>query len=260
MWGVATVDMRVQHILMQIKSRSTEILANRLSGIYVHGSLALECFNWNKSDVDFIILTKSIPTLQQKEALIKTLLAIDNIAPQKGLEMSLVLEKYARCFVYPTPFELHFSNTYKVECLHDLEGYCRRMNGVDKDLAAHFTMIRNACITLCGASEKEIFGEVPAADYLDSIKNDVENAEKEIMVDPVYVILNLCRVLAFIQEKLVLSKKDGGIWGMEHLPTRYTKIVGNAISNYINNDMFAYKEDDKSLKDFAEYMYIRIFA
>lgn len=53
--------------------------------------------------------------------------------------------------------------------------------------------------------------------YLDSILKDVANARKEIWKDPVYVVLNLCRVLANEEHSLVLSKEQGGDWGLAHL-------------------------------------------
>ena len=40
------------------------------------------------------------------------ILDINKNSPPKGLEMSIVLEKYTRQFVYPTPFEQHFSKAH----------------------------------------------------------------------------------------------------------------------------------------------------
>lgn len=34
------------------------ILKDNLIGIYIHGSIALNCFNWDKSDIDFIIVVR----------------------------------------------------------------------------------------------------------------------------------------------------------------------------------------------------------
>ncbi|MEA4832429.1 MAG: DUF4111 domain-containing protein [Oscillospiraceae bacterium] len=229
-------------------------------GIYVHGSLALGCFNWNKSDIDFIVVVKIKPTLEQKKQYIKGLLIIDKNCPPKGLEMSVVLERYTRDFIYPTPFELHFSNLHKQKCSDNLEEYCLRMNGTDNDLAAHFTIIKNACITIYGNSEKVIFGEVPHLDYLDSIKCDIENAEDEIKENPIYVVLNLCRVLAYTKDNLILSKKDGGYWGIAHVPEQYAPIISKTVNCYLNEDIFKTDIEDSLLQDFAKYMCGQIFA
>ena len=65
---------RVTEILEQIKTSYQEILKDNLTGIYVHGSIAFGCFNWEKSDIDFLVVVKHAPSLQEKKALIRVLL------------------------------------------------------------------------------------------------------------------------------------------------------------------------------------------
>ena len=72
-------------------------------------------------------------------------------------------------------------------------------------------------------------------DYLDSLIYDVGDAEAEICENPVYFILNLCRVSAYVQEDLVLSKKQGGEWGLIHLPEEYRGLVQAALNEYCGN-------------------------
>lgn len=57
--------------------------------------------------------------------MVQVLLELEKEAPPKGFEMSVVLEKYCGSFVYPTPFELHFSNAHLESCRKDLKAYCR---------------------------------------------------------------------------------------------------------------------------------------
>lgn len=90
------------------------------------------------------------------------------------------------------------------------------MNGEDKDLAAHFTMIRKYGIVLYGEPVDSVFAPVPRENYIDSIYADIKNAKQDIMEDPVYITLNLCRVLAFLKDGLYLSKEEGesGAWNI----------------------------------------------
>lgn len=249
--------MRQEYVLNRIKEIGLTILKENLVGIYVHGSLAFRCFNWEKSDIDFLIVTKTPPALPEKEALITELLHLDEKCPAKGLEMSVVLERYCKDFVYPTPFELHFSNAHKENCKSDLERYCRNMFGADRDLAAHFTVIREAGITLWGQDIPSVFGPVPKADYLDSIRSDIRDAVSEITEDPVYFILNLCRSLAYLQDNLILSKKQGGRWGMENLPAAYGPLIRQAVESYCGSRSFS--AEDALLRQFAEDMTERLF-
>ena len=66
-------------------------------------------------------------------------------------------------------------------------------------------------------------------DYLDSICADVADAETNVSADPVYVLLNLCRVLAAVREKRVLSKAEGGAWGLSHLEPQYAPLLRGAL-------------------------------
>jgi streptomycin 3"-adenylyltransferase len=61
---------------------------------------------------------------------------------------------------------------------------------------------------------------------------DIENAKEDIVVQPMYISLNLCRVLAFLKDNLYLSKEEGGKWGINHLPDKYKSLIYNALECY----------------------------
>ena len=96
--------------------------------------------------------------------------------PPKGIEMSIVEEKYCKNFAYPTPYVLHYSESHRREAAEDLEEYCGKMNGKDHDLAGHFTVINKAGITLYGLPKEEVFGDVLYSCYLDSIWRDIRDS------------------------------------------------------------------------------------
>lgn len=224
-----------QDLLNRMTQAAEDILGEALTGIYLHGSLAMGCFNPEKSDIDLIVVIGREMTDQQKWKFMEKVAGLNDRAPKKGLELSVVREEVCRHFVYPTPFELHFSPAHLKWWQDDPEGYIRHMKGTDPDLAAHFTIIRKYGIALAGAAVEEVFGEVPREAYLDSIRRDVENAPEDVRDDPVYVLLNLCRVAAYAEENLVLSKQQGGEWGLAHLPEKYHFLIQNALEAYRSN-------------------------
>ena len=61
------------------------------------------------------------------------------------------------------------------------------MNGTDKDLAAHFTIIYHRGKTLYGKEIKSVFSEVSNEAYMDSIWLDVKNAKEDIIDDAMYI-------------------------------------------------------------------------
>lgn len=244
-------------LLERIKDEYCAILGDTLTGFYLHGSLAFGCFTWERSDLDFLAVVSEEPTLTQKQALIGVLLDLEAQAPPKGFEMSVVTEDAINPFIYPTPYVLHYSGTYRDACRRNLSAYCRDMHGTDPDLAAHITVCHAAGITLCGKPIGKVFGAVPASAYLDSIRSDIENASQDIRENPVYVILNLCRVLGYLREGLVLSKADGGKWGIVHLPKVYTPLISSALAYY--TDGVPFECDAEIGQRFAEEMLNEIF-
>lgn len=249
--------MECEKILYKIINEYKKVLGNNLVGIYLHGSLAFGCFNPNKSDIDFIVVVDNAPTVEEKEQLIETLLHLSKEAPAKGYEMSVVLSDFCKHFIYPTPFELHYSIAHLQRFKDNLKEYCASMKGTDKDLAAHFTVIKKVGYNIFGERIEDVFGEVPMENYLDSIRSDVENATDDIVENPIYIILNLCRVLAYKNDGLVLSKEQGGLWGIENLPKQYQVLTSRALNNYkseIEDNL-----DRELLLNFSNYMIGNIF-
>ncbi|MBZ9635148.1 DUF4111 domain-containing protein [Clostridium sp. FP1] len=107
-------------------------------------------------------------------------------------------------------------------------------NGEDLDLAAHITITISRGICVFGKPIYDIFEPVPPRYYLESIINDVVNAKEEILDSPIYIILNLCRVLYYLKEGAICSKKEGGEWAYSNVPIQYAEIIKEALLSYKN--------------------------
>ncbi len=239
-------------LISRFTDMSKEILNDRLTGIYLHGSAVMGCYQPKKSDLDFLVVVNTVLQDAEKRRFMDGLLELDRACPAKGIEMSIVTKDVCSPFVYPTPFILHYSRMHTGWYRRDPEDYIRKMNGTDKDLAAHFTVIRSRGRCLYGLPIREVFGEVPEQDYLDSIWNDVSGAEEEITENPMYLILNLARVLAYLKEKKVMSKKEGGVWGLQFLPKQYHPLIRSALLEYENGADVQY--DRELAKNYAACM------
>lgn len=245
-----------EDLLHRFTEMSRDILSDNLVGVYLHGSAAMGCFNPQKSDLDLILIVGNDILDIEKMEFMRNVVKLNKEAPAKGFELSIVKKEHCNPFVYPTPFELHFSNAHLNWFRNDPDDYLRKMKGTDRDLAAHFTIIRKYGIVLYGAEIEKTFGEVPVKDYIDSIWYDVENAKDDILENPLYVTLNLCRVLAYLREGLVLSKKAGGEWGMKTLHSGFRGLIHTALACYESDrKMIA---EAKLLQDFAGQMLVQI--
>ena len=244
-------SLQTDSLINSFVEQSKEILRDNLVGVYLHGSLVMGCYNPQKSDIDLIIVVEQPLTDTVKRAYIEMTVEHNALGPAKGIEMSIVLRDVCKPFVYPTPYELHFSAGHLEWFEEAPDEYIREMNGTDKDLAAHFTIINKRGKCLYGAPIEDVFAEVPSVDYMDSIWFDVEGAAEEITEYPMYLILNLARVLAYKQEGLVLSKKEGGDWALGRLPAEYRPLIADALREYSENAEVVY--DDVLAKRYAEF-------
>ena len=245
-----------QSLIDGFVGESERILRGNLAGIYLHGSAVMGCFNPARSDIDLIIVADRPLSDPVKREYLDMVVRYNALGPAKGIEMSIVLRKDCNPFVYPTPFELHFSAGHLAWYRNDPDDYVRKMNGTDRDLAAHFTIIRARGRCLYGAAVGEVFGKVPEQDYMDSIREDVADAREDITEHPLYLTLNLARVLAYREEGLVLSKKEGGEWALRSLPAEYHPLIRDALREYAGSEDVTY---DKALaKKYAGYVLNRL--
>lgn len=239
-------------VINSFVEESKNILQDNLIGVYLHGSAVMECYNPLKSDIDLIVVVKDTVTDTVKRSYMDMVVELNAKGPVKGIEMSIVKQSVCSPFAYPTPFELHFSVAHLYWYGKDPDDYISKMKGEDKDLAAHFTIIINRGKCLYGVPIKDVFDDVPVQDYIDSIWNDIADAEEEITDDPMYLILNLARVLAYMKNGLVLSKKEGGEWALNNIPEKYHSLIKAALSEYVGDTDISY--DMIPAKDYAGYM------
>ncbi len=224
-------------------AESRRILGENLVGVYLHGSAAMGCFNLEKSDIDLLVVVNESPSDEIKKRYMDMVVRLNENAPDKGIEMSIVRKNVCRPFAYPTPFELHFSVAHLKWYQENPADYLAKMKGMDRDLAAHFTIVFHRGKCLYGREIRDVFEKVSREHYLDSILSDVENAREDILANPVYIILNLCRVLAYEREDLILSKKEGGEWGLKALPEKYHGLISQALREYMSAEKQSWNED-----------------
>ncbi len=241
----------IEVTLREMADHYKTILGERLVGLYLHGSLAMGCYSEHASDVDFLVVVSSVLSYEEQRALVDVLVDMDALFPSKGVEMSVVLEEETRHFRYPTPFLLHYSNLHKERYLSQPGYVCGGFE--DPDLAAHFMITRERGQCLYGKPIMQVFGEVPRRYYLASILEDVSEAGNGIAENPVYFTLNLCRVLCYLMESRVCSKKEGGEWGVKVLPMAYRDLVASALNAYLEEEC-QMSEDKALLEAFTGYM------
>ncbi len=233
------------------------VLSQQIIGLYLHGSLAMGCFNPHSSDIDLLAVTDGELTLSAKRNLAMQLLAISQ--QPHPVEISFLNRIQLTPWRHPSPFTFHYSEDWRARLTCVLSGTTPWLGQgeTDIDLSAHIFMLHRRGIVLFGPPIAHIFPVIPTAHYQAAIVDDVTDAASWIAEKPVYGVLNLCRVLCYTKEHTVTSKQEGGIWGSQHLPVEWRPLVTRALQEYGG------AVDDKpwpvsTLIDFAHYCLQRI--
>ncbi len=210
------------------------IAKEQLVGVYLHGSLALGCFNPDRSDLDLLVVTHAPLMREMKQALIDELLLLSG--DPSPIEISFLCQTQLGTWHYPTPYDLHYSEMWR-------EGYQNRserqkwlpsadQDKFDSDLAAHLTVLLARGITLYGKPAAEVFPAVPVTDYQAAILADYRDARAKVEQNPLYAVLTACRVYGYLSEKRILSKQEGARWGINNLPGEYKSLLVSALAIY----------------------------
>ncbi len=233
-------------------------LGENLVGIYLHGSVAMGCFNPETSDLDLLIRTRDCLPVETKRRVIEMLLKVDRTPRQ--IELALLCDQDLYPWRYPTPFDLYYNDDRRFFTEELTTGKWRqwsRKGQFDEDLAAHITITRLRGICLWGEPIERAFPKVPPADYRASILSDMDWAIARIEKIPVYVVLNLSRIYAYVRDGIICSKEEGGVWALGALPQGLQPIVAQALALY-RGDATGGNLDQAEVKRFAECLRERI--
>lgn len=254
--NVERLPPEVVPVLKQHVGILKEVLGAKLVGVYVHGSAAMGGFNPRVSDLDYLALIDEPLTIVERASLAEKFLAvIDNVPFAKGVEMSIVLAKYAGTtgFAYPTPFEFHFGEREHIE----RHSYPHEREMLDPDLASYFAVIRDRGVSVIGADITEVFGSIDKKYYWWSVKNDIDDASDEVTRDPVYFILNLARTFYGLCDNAIYSKAEGAtLFSKGDFTQDEKKLVADALDTYQHSTKPDF--DPFILRSFVRKMLLRI--
>lgn len=223
---------KLQLLIERLRMECVSSFADNLLGIYLHGSVAMGSFSWLTGDVDCLVVVRQALQVSAKLRFIRVCLAMEPICPAKGLELSVVTLQSCAIPERNPCFELHYSPMYASAYRQDPVGQLSRMPKRDPDLIAHFAMARARGIVLMGKKTEQLFAPIPREWMLDYLQAEMEDAVISGNEDPVYYVLNACRALAFLEKNELLSKKEGGEWGIQCFPEKYTSLLKAVLAAY----------------------------
>jgi predicted nucleotidyltransferase len=236
-------------ILTEILSNVHSIIGNSLVGIYVYGSLAMGCFRLESSDVDIILVTEERLEKEKSKRIIDYLKG--TCSKERRIEMSIITLATVRKPRYPMLVDLHYEywgNIFE--------------NKKDSEILSNLYTTKERGFCIWGRSISDVFSGIPALYHLRSVIEDIRHTRRYLHDNPehagynvaVYWVLSSCRILAFMREEKVLSKLEGGQWGLANLPKKYHDLIEQALSCYQGEKKETLILAREELEEFADYM------
>jgi predicted nucleotidyltransferase len=222
-------------VVERLATELPELLGANLVGLYVYGSLAFGCYNPKRSDVDVLVVTRRRMARETRPAL-SAFLNTFSI-----LEISFLSRADLDPWRHPCPYDYHYSHSTEKE------------DGENVDLAAEVANARTRSVTLLGPPAEEVFPQVPDEDYLDTLVQDIRWARARGDI-PVYMVLNCCRALAFERTRQLMSKAEGGEWGMHELPPEFRSLAEEALAAYASEAAVGDDLDTEEVLRFSEWV------
>ena len=225
-------------------------LGEALTGIYLHGSLALESFAEGSSDVDILIVTERKIPREERLSIAKDIIDIDK--KPSPLEMSAIYINDLSPWRYPTFCQFHYSDTW-IERYEQMirgelkENFIVDIDFDDHDIACHVQLTNQCGLCVYGKPISEVFPTVPESDFWDSISREVDEYDFNAYHPRYFAsnILILGRVLSYKAQKRILSKYDSAMWTKEAVPERLRYIIDNAVQNwFFGGEAVQYKQED----------------
>src|SRR5258706_551706 len=101
----------VREQVLQFCAALQETLSDNLTGIYLHGSLAMGCFNPQLSDIDLLVVIGKTMSVETKHKIANLILHSSN--QPRPIEITFVLYEALLTHVFPMAFDFHYSEDWR---------------------------------------------------------------------------------------------------------------------------------------------------
>ena len=225
-------------ILKEFTNCVTATNPDFIIGIYLTGSISLNDFHPNKSDIDFLVLCKEPLTNELRFQIEKV---------HRKIEKRFKNSNLSGCYIIPENLNVHRSQTTKTLCYH--EG--KMKVSVFEMAPVTLYELKTTAITLWGTPARNLPVTVELKDVNVFLANNINTYWKSwvderssflqrhlpIILFPrltEWVVLGVARQLYSLQTGKIASKTEAGCYCLKHLPAKYHPIIQQAIE--IRND------------------------
>lgn len=247
----------IRHHLMACVDTLQHILNDDLTGIYLHGSLAMGCFHPHRSDVNLLVVVQQNLEVNQLWAIIRLMIQQSG-SPQ---DYTLAVTKEGNLFPwrYPVPLLLYYSEAVRplYEQMLDASTLMLNPNEAYHDAALTLGETRARGVCLYGRAIDYTLPTIPRPDYVDALMRAVQVAGESLMFDPVAAILTLCRAYRYLHDQAVCSKDEAGEWVLDWIKPGMKPLIAGVLA-YYRGEMQTIPFDPVDISRCAAYLEARV--
>lgn len=185
-----------------------QVLRDNLTGLYLHGSLAMGAFVPAKSDIDVIAtLNRPLNDVQSEELRhVSSEMLLPSAA--SGLDLTLLTTEVAR---HPAEDSLWEA---PIQVRRDQSGQQAQMRErKDPFLFIDVAVVREHGVIIAGPGIDDSFGPVGTGLIMHACAENCRVwASRDVFHDPASGVLNVCRAWRFLAEEILVSKGEAGEW------------------------------------------------
>lgn len=236
----------VEYLLNSLLERAEDILEDQFIGMYVYGSLATGDYVPDRSDVDFVVVTKS--TI--KDTLVRELQKMHEDLHSSGPSLARKLEG---AYVPRQVLRHHDHDHPKVPTINEGSFYLAPLG---PDWLIQRATLRDNNPRLAGPPAKDLIDPIEFSEIKVAILSAINDWWEPIVADQAdlrrpgyqpYAVLSMCRALYAIELGGLSSKEQAGKWAMNTLHPKWHPLIEAAL---------AWREGDEveSIEDTARFM------
>ena len=241
--GFENAPAEVRDIVFDLRDGLQNTLNGRLIGLYLYGSLAYDCFNPETSDIDFVVVLSELLTPEEEQKITQLHEALGS-KPKYGkrLEGTYLTEEQVK------------SDDHSPDFLYYVEGktFVKAKEGQgEPDFPMHRQHLHESGLKIVGCEPQKLFHAVPWEILMRSLQQEIPFIKEQFNKRPIYAVLNLCRVVRAYETHRLSSKKQGGEWGLQYLPSKFHEIIQTALNGY--NHKITDKEKQSLTEDLPTF-------
>lgn len=205
------------------------VLADRLVGMYLYGSLAHGGFDTETSDIDVLIVTA--------EKLSKeTICTLSGVHAHLTERIPTWANRLEGAYVPRSVIRRHESNDVTFPCFHEGRFY---LGQLESDWILHRHILRESGVVVIGPRPDTLIDPVSGEDVRRAVVALLHEWWEPMVGDPrrlresgyqPYVVLTMCRALYTLHHGVVVSKPDATAWARQVLGESRRTLVERAVA------------------------------